>query len=128
LGCAAITQLVECLAVNQDVTGSSPVGGVQVRISFIFWARSLVRLERPAHNRAVTGSNPVGPINQILSPDAGRSNNFCQKRKDISENTVFLDCSIFVWWVRFKIRLTGGFFFAEGWISHIKTQKTIILL
>ena len=25
---AAITQLVECLAVNQDVTGSSPVGGV----------------------------------------------------------------------------------------------------
>ncbi len=24
---AAITQLVECLAVNQDVTGSSPVGG-----------------------------------------------------------------------------------------------------
>ncbi len=26
---AAITQLVECLAVNQDVTGSSPVGGVQ---------------------------------------------------------------------------------------------------
>lgn len=25
---AAITQLVECLAVNQDATGSSPVGGV----------------------------------------------------------------------------------------------------
>lgn len=25
---AAITQLVECLAVNQIVTGSSPVGGV----------------------------------------------------------------------------------------------------
>lgn len=25
---AAITQLVECLAVNQNVTGSSPVGGV----------------------------------------------------------------------------------------------------
>lgn len=27
---AAITQLVECLAVNQDVTGSSPVGGALV--------------------------------------------------------------------------------------------------
>ena len=26
--CAAITQLVEWLAVNQHVTGSSPVGGV----------------------------------------------------------------------------------------------------
>lgn len=26
-GCAAITQLVEWLAVNQHVTGSSPVGG-----------------------------------------------------------------------------------------------------
>lgn len=25
---AAITQLVECVAVNHDVTGSSPVGGV----------------------------------------------------------------------------------------------------
>ena len=25
---AAITQLVECMAVNHDVTGSSPVGGV----------------------------------------------------------------------------------------------------
>ncbi len=43
---------------------------------------SLVRLERPAHNRAVTGSNPVGPnpvgpITQIPSPDGGRANNFC---------------------------------------------------
>ena len=27
---AAITQLVECLAVNQDVTGSSPVGGALI--------------------------------------------------------------------------------------------------
>lgn len=25
------------------------------------WARSLVRSERPAHNRAVVGSNPSGP-------------------------------------------------------------------
>ncbi len=56
-----------------------------VRTSFIFWARSLVRLERPAHNRAVTGSNPVGPITQIPSPDAGRSNNFCQNRRNISK-------------------------------------------
>ena len=31
---AAITQLVECLAVNQDVTGSSPVGGALVFNSF----------------------------------------------------------------------------------------------
>ncbi len=31
LAIAAITQLVECLAVNQDVTGSSPVGGVAVK-------------------------------------------------------------------------------------------------
>lgn len=60
---AAITQLVECLAVNQDVTGSSPVGGVN---RTFFWARSLVRLERPAHNRAVTGSNPVGPTCDFL--------------------------------------------------------------
>src|SRR3972149_3341610 len=30
--------------------------------AFFEWARSLVRLERPAHNRAVTGSNPVGPM------------------------------------------------------------------
>ncbi len=79
---AAITQLVECLAVNQDVTGSSPVGGV-LNVQFS-GACSLVRLERPAHNRAVTGSNPVRPIIQIPSPDAGRSNNFCQKRKNIS--------------------------------------------
>ena len=35
--CAAITQLVEWLAVNQHVTGSSPVGGAFIR------ARSLVR-------------------------------------------------------------------------------------
>ena len=33
---AAITQLVECLAVNQDVTGSSPVGGV-IPDKFIFY-------------------------------------------------------------------------------------------
>ncbi len=37
IGCAAITQLVEWLAVNQHVTGSSPVGGASIR------ARSLVR-------------------------------------------------------------------------------------
>ena len=54
--CAAITQLVEWLAVNQHVTGSSPVGGASIR------ARSLVRLERPAHNRAVMRSNRIGPI------------------------------------------------------------------
>lgn len=29
-------------------------------------ARSLVRLERPAHNREVTGSTPVGPILYIM--------------------------------------------------------------
>ena len=28
-------------------------------------ARSLVRLERPAHNRAVAGSNPAGPISYL---------------------------------------------------------------
>ncbi len=32
---AAITQLVECLAVNQDVTGSSPVGGVPDKFYFL---------------------------------------------------------------------------------------------
>ncbi len=30
-----------------------------------FWARSLVRSERPAHNRAVVGSNPSGPIHTL---------------------------------------------------------------
>ncbi len=57
---AAITQLVECLAVNQNVTGSSPVGGV-FNLFLIVAGCSLVRLERPAHKRAVTGSNPVRP-------------------------------------------------------------------
>ncbi len=32
-----------------------------------FRARSLVRSERPAHNRAVVGSNPSGPM-VILAP------------------------------------------------------------
>ncbi len=77
---AAITQLVECLAVNQNVTGSSPVGGVVFLLfpwqaysqhihnilyliyTGFMWACSLARLERSAHNRAITGSNPVRPI------------------------------------------------------------------
>ena len=33
---AALTQMVECLAVNQNVTGSSPVGGA-FQIDFILY-------------------------------------------------------------------------------------------
>ena len=54
---AAITQLVECLAVNQNVTGSNPVGGASRQRGY-----SLARLERPAHNREAMGSNPLTPI------------------------------------------------------------------
>lgn len=65
---AAITQLVEWLAVNQHVTGSSPVGGA-------FWACSSVRLERPAHNRAVMRSNRIRPTRTffLISPGTARS-------------------------------------------------------
>ena len=38
-------------------------------------ARSLVRLERPAHNRAVVGSNPSGPTH--FEPNRGNGHNFC---------------------------------------------------
>ena len=55
MNAAAITQLVEWLAVNQHVTGSSPVGGAYGPVAF-------VRLERPAHNRAVMRSNRIRPI------------------------------------------------------------------
>ena len=55
---AAITQLVEWLAVNQHVTGSSPVGGAYGPV------RSLPP-ERPAHNRAVMRSNRIRPTTII---------------------------------------------------------------
>jgi hypothetical protein len=91
---AALTQLVECLAVNQNVVGSSPASGVKFPYFITFFLKKIntcknfimgtyyiiaenametiracssVRLERSAHNRAVTGSNPVRPINFISS-------------------------------------------------------------
>ena len=53
-----MTQLVEWLAVNQHVTGSSPVGGAYGPVAQF-------RLERPAHNRAVMRSNRIRPTTII---------------------------------------------------------------
>ena len=79
---AVVAQMVEHLAVNEVVPGSSPGDGVfsrnnrrgvvdQFENSTVSYrgsryhfgrALSLVWLERRAHNSVVIGSNPIGPI------------------------------------------------------------------
>ena len=81
-----IAQLVERLTVNQDVTGSSPVGGVcfvpqrramlergllkfleQVSCSSYLSESSSAWLECMLWEHEVAGSNPVFPIPNVMS-------------------------------------------------------------
>ena len=83
---STIAQLVERLTVNQDVTGSSPVGGVrfvpqrramlergllkfleQVSCSSYLSESSSVWLECVLWEYEVAGSNPVFPMSNVMS-------------------------------------------------------------